>query len=177
MKKIKTTLKNLFIIQNDPFIDNRGDLLKVYNSDIFYKKLKLNIEFKESYFSTSRKNVLRGMHFQKFPESTIKLISIINGSILDVVVNINKDSDQFGQFYYLYLDRNLGRSLYIGEDYAHGFLSLENNTVVNCMMNMEYNQKYDAGIRFDSFGFDWSVQEKNLILSDRDKNLIGLSEL
>ena len=165
MKLIKTFIEGLYILQSDIFKDNRGKFIKIYSEEIL-KNFGLNIEIKESYYSISQQSVIRGMHFQKPPYEHIKLIFVTNGSILDVVLDIRKNSSTFGKYFSITLKANDGKILIIPKGLAHGFKSLEDNTIVHYMQSTCYAKDYDDGIRYDSFGFDWNC--KNPILSNRD---------
>ena len=173
MKLIKTFIEGLFIFQSNIFKDNRGEFIKVYSEDIF-KSFGLNIKIQESYYSISQKNVIRGMHFQSPPYDHIKLVFVTNGSILDVVLDIRKNSPTFGEYFNIELKANDGKILVIPKGMAHGFKSLEDNTIVHYMQSSCYNKDYDEGIRYDSFGFNWNC--KNPILSERDLNFKKFSD-
>lgn len=173
MKLIETPIKDLFILKSNVFNDIRGSFIKTFNEK-FFKKNNLDIEIKECYYSISKKNVIRGMHFQKPPFDHIKLVYVTNGSILDVVLDIRKNSSTFGKYFSIYLDANDRQILIIPKGLAHGFKSLEDNTIVHYMQTSCYNKEYDDGIKYDSFGFDWKCESP--IISDRDRNFKKFSE-
>lgn len=157
-------------IKLDKFQDDRGSFLKIFNSDI--KDLFDNFFLVEEFFSISKKNVIRGMHFQTPPFSHNKLVTCINGSFLDVVVDIQK-SRNYGKFYEFSLNSNSPSILMIGQGYAHGFLSKEDNSIMSYMVDSEYIPSHDKGIKWNSFEYDWGV--KNPIISERDNNLLPLN--
>ena len=173
MKLIKTFIEGLYILQSEVFKDNRGEFIKIYSEDIF-KNFRLNIEIKESYYSISQKNVIRGMHFQRPPYDHIKLVFVTSGSILDVVLDIRKDSSTFGKYFSINLKTNDGQILVIPKGLAHGFKSLEDNSIVHYVQTSCYAKDYDDGIRYDSFGLDWEC--KNPVLSNRDLNFKKFSD-
>lgn len=172
METIETSIKGLLLIKNKLFSDNRGGFLKIFNED-FYKDNLLCTNLKECYFSISHKNVIRGMHFQIPPAEHEKIVYVSNGSIIDVVVDIRANSGTYGQYCSFNLSDTSGEFLYIPKGCAHGFLSLNDNTVVNYIQTSVYNSACDCGIRYDSFGFDWGVEKP--IISDRDLSFPSLS--
>ena len=115
------------------------------------------------------------MHFQTPPAEHDKVVYVSKGSIIDVVVDIRTNSKSYGQYCSFELSDSKGAFLYIPIGCAHGFLSLEDNTIVNYMQTSVYNAACDCGIRYDSFGFDWGVE--NPTLSDRDQSFPTLSNL
>ena len=165
MNIIETPIVGLKILEPRIFEDSRGKFIKTFNDD-FFKEKNLDIQIKETYYSISHKNVIRGMHFQTPPYDHIKLVYVPFGSILDVVLDIRKDSPTYGQSFSTELSSENGKVLIIPEGLAHGFKSLEDNTNVTYMQTTVYTQNYDVGIKYDSFNFNWkSVNPK---LSDRD---------
>ena len=169
MKKIQTAIDGVYIIQHDNFKDNRGVFVKTYNLSTF-AMLDLDLEIKERYFSISHKNVIRGMHFQIPPKDHVKLVSIIHGSILDVVLDIRTASPTYGQCYSFRIKAEEWKTIYIPEGFAHGFKALQDNTIVEYNQTTEYDPICDDGILFDSFGFDWNIE--NPITSKRDLGFV-----
>lgn len=174
MEIFDTPIEGLILIKNKLFTDGRGGFLKIFN-EVFFKDNNLSTDFRECYFSISHKNVIRGMHFQIPPAEHKKIVYVSKGSVIDVVVDIRTHSKTYGQFCSFDLSDSKGDFLYIPVGCAHGFLSLEDNTIVNYMQTSVYNASCDCGIRYDSFGFDWGI--KNPILSDRDQTFPALSNL
>ncbi|MBE0471746.1 MAG: dTDP-4-dehydrorhamnose 3,5-epimerase [Methyloprofundus sp.] len=167
MKVIPTPLDGVFEIENRVFQDHRGMFVKNFHEGVF-KEAGLETEFKESFYSTSTKGVLRGMHFQLPPHDHAKLVYVTSGKILDVAVDIRKGSPTFGQYFSTKLSTDNSKSLYMAKGFAHGFLTLSASATVVYMTTTVHTPESDAGIRWDSFGFDWLVE--NPIMSDRDKN-------
>jgi len=166
MELIKTPFAGLYIIQHKVFQDERGLFVKTYNQELFHK-LNIDLEIKERYYSVSAKNVIRGMHFQTPPEDHIKLVTVIAGKILDVVLDLRKDSATFGKYFSIVLDASEGKTIYIPKGFAHGFKSLTDNSIVEYNQTTGYAAANDAGILFDSFGFDWDTE--NAVISGRDR--------
>jgi len=170
MKIVETEFKGLYLIKTHFIKDERGIFNKVYNLDL-YKNFNLNTNFEEFFYSESQKDVIRGMHFQIPPYAHEKLIFVVKGCITDVVLDIRKNSKSFGKFFEITMDSNEGIALYISKGYAHGFKSLTNDTIICYLTTRVYNSNYDAGIKFDSFGYDWNIKEP--IISEKDRNLVS----
>ncbi len=172
---IETTgFEDLLIIKNLPISDDRGIFHKLFNYD-FFKNNGLDNDFKEFYYSTSKKNVLRGMHFQIPPFQHVKLVYVSQGRILDVVVDLRRNSTTFKKHFAIELNDLNGRFLYIPEGFAHGFLSLGDDTIVNYAQTSCYSKEHDRGILFNSFDFDWKVDKP--IISVRDLSFVELNNL
>ena len=165
MEPENTFIEGLKLIHLKRFADNRGSFIKVFNTDLFEKN-NLQTNFKESYYSVSSKNVIRGMHFQIPPFEHTKLVYVNQGTILDVVLDIRKESATYGKYFSIQLDYKTPTLVYIPVGCAHGFLSLEDNTMVTYMQTSVYHPASDKGIHYNSFGMDWNVESP--ILSDRD---------
>ncbi|MBN2396151.1 MAG: dTDP-4-dehydrorhamnose 3,5-epimerase family protein [Candidatus Atribacteria bacterium] len=170
MELIKTGFEGLLVVKHNVFEDERGLFVKTYNNQIF-EKLGIDLKINERYYSISNKNVIRGMHFQTPPADHIKLVTLISGRILDVVLDLRQNSKTFGKFFSLEIDGPQGKTIYIPKGFAHGFKAMENNTIVEYNQTIGYAPENDAGIHFNSFGFDW--QTSNPILSARDLEFIN----
>lgn len=173
MKKIETPFEGLFILETNNFQDERGGFQKLFNYD-FFAENGLDTDFKEFYYSVNKKGVRRGMHFQIPPYDHVKVVYVSYGKILDVVVDIRKRSKTYGNCFSIVLDAQKGQYLYIPKGFAHGFLSLEDNTIVNYAQTSCYNKEFDSGIDQESIGFDWGV--KKPIVSGRDLLFPNLKE-
>jgi len=165
MKLQSTDLDGVYVIDNFNAADDRGLFVKTFNKNTF-KKNNLNFEIRESYYSVSNKNVIRGMHFQLPPYDHEKLVYVTKGSILDVVLDLRKNSKTYKQHISINLSENNKKSIFIPKGLAHGFKSLEDDTITVYNVTTEYNPSADMGINFNSFGFNWKLQAP--ILSERD---------
>lgn len=165
MEIIKTRFEGLFVLQTVNFQDNRGGFQKLFNFD-FFKENGLDCDFKEFYYSVNKKDVVRGMHFQTPPYDHTKLVYVSKGRIIDVCVDIRKDSETYGQCFSIELDDQQGKYLYIPKGFAHGFRSLEDGSIVNYAQTSCYNKEHDCGIDSLSIGFDWGIDTP--IRSGRD---------
>jgi len=171
MKIIETPFDGLLILETVNFTDNRGSFQKLFNFE-FFNQNQLDIDFKEFYFSVSQKNVIRGMHFQLPPFEHTKLVYVSKGKILDVVVDLRKTSNTYLQYFSVELNNSDAQYVYIPKGFAHGFLSLEDGTIVNYAQTSCYSKESDCGIAYNSFEFDWGVE--NPIVSDRDSTFESL---
>ncbi|MDR1884360.1 MAG: dTDP-4-dehydrorhamnose 3,5-epimerase family protein [Prevotella sp.] len=167
MKKNETFIDGLFVLETTNFKDERGSFQKLFNFD-FFKENGLETDFCEFYYSISKKDVIRGMHFQLSPFDHAKLVYVSKGKIRDVVVDLRKQSKTYKQFFSIELDDISAKYLYIPKGLAHGFLSLEEDTIVNYAQTSCYSKEHDSGIRFDSFSYNWGLD--NPVVSGRDLN-------
>ncbi len=172
MEIIKTPFDGLLVLHTVNFQDNRGGFQKLFNYD-FFKDNGLDYDFKEFYYSVNKANVVRGMHFQTPPYDHTKVVYVSKGRIKDVVVDIRKSSRTYGKCFSIELDDQKGQYLYIPKGFAHGFVSLEDGSIVNYAQTTCYAKDNDCGIDATSFGFDWGVE--NPIRSGRDLNFLPLS--
>ena len=170
----ETDFDDVFLIQQKYFSDHRGSLVKIFENEIF-KNLNIETTFHECYFSTSPKNVVRGLHFQKSPFGHAKLITILEGEILDVIVGVSKEKNNVGKVMANVLSKEKSHSLYVPDGYAHGFLVISEIAVVMNHSTGCFKPDYEAGLRYDSIDFDWPIE--NPILSDKDRDQIALADL
>ncbi|MCK4812774.1 MAG: dTDP-4-dehydrorhamnose 3,5-epimerase [Candidatus Marinimicrobia bacterium] len=173
MKIIKTFFDAVHYIEMPRFDDRRGSFIKLYK-DNELQQLGIHVHFKESYFSISEKNVIRGMHFQVPPADHEKYVCITHGAVRDVIMDLRKDSPTYGHVADIVLSAENHRALFIPKGFAHGFLSLKNHTIMNYLVSSEYSPEYDSGILWNSIGYDWGVT--SLIMSDRDKRFLPFSK-
>ena len=173
MKVERTEIEGVYIITNFNAKDSRGLFVKAFNKNAFNEN-NLDFEIRESYYSISNKNVIRGMHFQLHPYDHEKLVYVSKGSILDVVVDLRKKSKTYKQHISIKLSEENKKSIFITKGLAHGFKSLEDNTITNYSVSTEYNSSADTGIHFNSFGFNW--QNENPIISVRDDSFDTLND-
>jgi dTDP-4-dehydrorhamnose 3,5-epimerase len=173
MKIIKTKLAGLFIIEPDVFSDERGALTKPFHKQTFIDN-GMVATFDESFYSLSHKGVIRGMHFQIPPEDHAKLVYVPSGKILDVLVDLRKSSPTYGQHVSVELSAEKKNMVYIPKGFAHGFLSLEDNSCTTYLQSTMRSAPHEAGIRYDSFGFAWPVEKP--IVSKRDTEFPTLED-
>lgn len=161
----KTPIHGVYIIEQTISKDRRGSFVKNFQSSLF-EKLDLECDFKESYYTKSHEDVIRGMHFQTPPHDHAKFITVISGTIIDVVLDIRKSSETYGAHFEIELSRENRKSLYIPRGMAHGFGVLSDMAIAYYQVTSEHTPEYDKGIHFGSFGFSWPIV--NPVMSDRD---------
>ncbi|MFK5890494.1 MAG: dTDP-4-dehydrorhamnose 3,5-epimerase [Flavobacteriaceae bacterium] len=167
MKIEYTPFKELLVIKPKVFKDSRGYFLESYNKE----KLATEIidDFVQDNESCSQKGVLRGLHFQKPPFTQAKLIRVIKGSILDIVVDIRKDSETFGQHYKIELNEDNKYQFYVPVGFAHGFLCLEDNTIINYKCSEFYKPESEVSLLWNDKTLDIDWQITNPTLSQKDE--------
>ena len=176
MGKIKVTqcgdIEGLKVIEPTVFGDSRGYFMETYNYNDF-KEAGIDVEFVQDNQSSSRYGVLRGLHFQiSYPQD--KLVRVVNGEVFDVAVDLREGSKTFGKWYGVVLSAENKKQFFIPKGFAHGFLSLEDNTIVNYAQTSCYNKECDCGILQDSIDFEWGIDEP--IASGRDLLFPKLTE-
>ncbi|MDB6123144.1 MAG: dTDP-4-dehydrorhamnose 3,5-epimerase [Pedosphaera sp.] len=168
-----TELEGVMVLRPRIFEDQRGSFVKTYHESLF-EELGVSFAPKEEFFSVSHRDVVRGMHFQLPPAAHDKLVYCPTGKVLDVVVDLRKASKTFGKIITRELSGKNREMLFIPVGFAHGFLALEDNTMMVYQTSTTHSPTHDAGILWNSFGFDWPV--KNPILSERDKGFPALKD-
>ena len=163
MKIVKTKFKNLLLLKTNIFKDNRGYFKEIYKKNIIYKK-----NFIFDCFSYSKKNTLRGLHFQS-KNSQAKIITVTQGKILDVAVDLRKNSSTFGKYFSIKISNDDDFSLYIPENFAHGFLCLSNYCTINYKCSDYRNPKYEKTLLWNDPSINIKWPTKRPILSNKDK--------
>lgn len=173
MKVEEIYLKGCFVITPQIYKDERGCFLEAFNQGDFSQKTGIKTNFVQDNLSKSSKGVLRGLHFQYGEAAQAKLVQVIKGRVLDVCVDLRKDSQTFGKYFAIYLDDIDKVQFFIPRGFAHGFVALENNTIFSYKCDNFYNKNSESGIVFnDKFlNIDWNFPDEELIISDKDKNL------
>jgi dTDP-4-dehydrorhamnose 3,5-epimerase len=164
MKFENLGIEGCYLVKNFVAHDNRGTFVKTFHEEEFHSA-GLQTKFRESYYSLSKKDVIRGMHFQTPPHEHDKLVYVTHGEIMDVVLDIRKASQTYGQCISVRL-RALSDSIYIPKGCAHGFLTLSLEATVVYNVSTVYNPLADGGILWNSFGFEWQINDP--IISSRD---------
>lgn len=175
MKIQNTSIEGLLIIHPAVFRDERGYFFESFNKKHFEKLTGYKKEFIQDNQSLSQKNILRGMHFQKPPFSQAKLVRVTQGSVLDVVVDLRKNSPTYGNHYTIELSAKNLLSLFIPEGFAHGFLTLEDETIFLYKCTEFYNKESEATLMWNDphLAIDWKTE--NPIVSEKDKTGIAFS--
>ena len=169
MKILSTKFRDLKIIKSSPFKDKRG-----YFREVFKKKLN-NENFVFTCFSSSKKNVLRGLHLQtKFAQG--KYLSVLKGEIYDVAVDLRKNSKTFGKYFSIKISNENGISIYIPPGFAHGFLGLKKENILSYHCTNYRSKKHEVGIKWDDPDIKINWQIKKPFLSSKDKKNLSLKE-
>lgn len=172
MKLIDTLLPGCFEVQPVVHRDHRGSFVKVFQESVF-QKLGLAKSYNEEFYSSSRKNVLRGMHFQTPPFAQDKVVFCVQGEVLDVGVDLRADSPTYGRHVAVHLSAEKGNGLYLPKGLAHGFVALSDDAVLLYKVSEEYAPAQDTGILWNSCGISWPVE--NPVISERDSKFVSLS--
>ncbi len=175
MQIINTSMEGLVEINPQIFRDDRGWFHEFYKESLFEEK-GITYKFPQENISFSKKGVIRGLHFQLKPWAQAKLVSVLTGRVLDVVVDLRKNSPTFGQSYSLILDAEKHNMLMVPEGFAHGFAALEDSLFIYKSSNL-YNRESECGILWNDpqLNIQWPIADP--ILSDKDRILPTLQEL
>jgi len=175
---IKTTIPEVLIIEPTVHGDDRGYFVETFRADKLEEFLGYKINFCQDNESKSSRGVLRGLHYQLPPAAQTKLVRVIQGSVLDVAVDIRKDSPTFGQHVAVELTAQNKKQMLIPRGFAHGFVVLEDDTVFAYKVDNYYSPENDRGIAFDdeALSIDWLVPHSELNLSAKDKVQPKLSD-
>ena len=178
MKITKTALDGVVIIEPQVFEDARGYFFESWNKAKM-EEAGLNYDFIQDNQSKSCYGTIRGIHFQKGEFSQAKLVRVLQGTVLDVAVDLRKDSKTFGQHVAVELSAKNNRQLMIPRGFGHGFSVLTPTAVFAYKCDNVYNKASEAGIRFDdpALGIDWKVKPEEAVLSDKDKILPFLKDV
>lgn len=176
MNVIECPLPGLLVIEPKVFGDDRGFFLESWNSATF-KAAGLDLTFVQDNHSRSQKGVLRGMHFQN-PEPQGKLVRVVRGAVFDAVVDLRRSSPTFGQWYGVELSAANHRMFWVPEGFAHGFLTLENDTDFLYKCTAPYIPANEASLAWDdkSVGIEWPLHGKEPILSGKDRDGVALTD-
>jgi len=173
MNQHPTGLEGAISIDLIHFPDERGSFVKIFNK-VEYKEAGFDLNFDETYYSVSKKGVIRGMHFQIPPHEHYKLVYAAAGTILDVILDIRKSSTTYGQHFTIELSAENKKALYIPVGFAHGFTALSETATMVYNVSTVYSPGFEGGILWYSFGYDWPFE--NPILSERDSSLTLFKE-
>lgn len=166
-------LKGTRLITGNLQPDLRGGFFKIFNVDLF-RDNGIDFDIVEIFYSFSKKNVIRGMHFQFPPFEQAKLIHVIRGKIDDIILDLRTDSNSYGEFMSIELAADDGKILYVPRGCAHGFISKDVESIVIYAVDAPYSPLHEGGILYSSFGYDWGDESK--ILSKRDASFVGFDE-
>ena len=171
MKVIKTDIEGVVIIEPKVFFDDRGYFYESFSQKEFNEKVQ-PVNFVQDNQSMSSYGVVRGLHFQKPPYTQAKLVRCTKGMVLDVAVDIRKDSPTFGKYVAVVLSEDNHRQLFIPRGFAHGFSVLSDVAIFQYKCDNFYNKDSDCGISLldESINIDWRINKENMIISEKDLN-------
>ena len=171
--KKPTDIPGLFLLQLPLHLDARGNFVKLYHKGLFSEQFP-DFHIGEQYYSTSIQGVVRGLHFQTPPFAHDKIVTCIQGSVFDVVVDLRQNSPTFGKFHVFQLNDKTFQSIFIPKGCAHGFCATSPLSMLLYTTSVEYNSAYDSGLLWNSLPIPWPCS--NPILSGRDSSFLPWSE-
>ncbi|WP_296315300.1 dTDP-4-dehydrorhamnose 3,5-epimerase [Winogradskyella sp. UBA3174] len=166
----ETHLEGCYIIQPKVFDDNRGYFFESFNKEKFNSETGLNVNFIQDNESFSSKGVLRGLHYQIGKHAQAKLVRVIKGKVLDVAVDIRKDSPTFGQHVSIELTEDNKNQLFVPRGFAHGFIVLSDTAIFSYKCDNYYNKNSERGIIYNDseLKINWVLPNDTLIVSEKD---------
>lgn len=178
MEVISTAIPDVKVVIPKIFRDARGYFAETYNAER-YRAAGITVDFVQDNESCSMRGVLRGLHWQAAPHTQAKLLRVVRGSIWDVAVDIRKDSPTFGEYVAETLSAENMHQFFIPRGFAHGFLVLEDDTIVSYKCDQFYAPESDRGMKFDdpAIGIQWPDLGVPLVLSEKDKRHPDLANI
>lgn len=172
MKIEKTFIKDLVIVEPTIFGDERGYFFESYSKNKF-EDLGINIDFVQDNQSFSKKGTLRGLHYQNPPFAQTKLVRVLEGEIIDVAVDLRKDSPTYGKAFSVLLSSENKKQLLVPQGFAHGFSVISETASVMYKCDQFYNKASEGGIKYDdpSLNIDWGMNLEDAIVSEKDQVL------
>ncbi len=167
---IKTEIEGLMIYDPRVFADERGYFMESYNRQFFEGNSEINCEFVQDNESLSGYGTLRGLHYQAGEHCQAKLVRVIQGSVLDVAVDLREGSKTYGQHVSVELTEENKRQFFVPRGFAHGFVVLSEKALFSYKCDNYYSKPSEGGIRYDdpTLNIDWGVDKKDIILSEKD---------
>ena len=179
MKFIPQSITDVILIDPTVHADDRGYFVETFRQDLFNQVIGYIVNFIQDNESKSTKGVLRGLHYQIPPYAQAKLVRVIEGSVLDVAIDIRKSSPTFGQYVTVKLTGENKHQLFIPRGFAHGYVVLSDSAILSYKVDNYYAPEHDRGIAYNDrkLGIDWKLAVDELQLSDRDKTHPDLSDV
>ena len=174
----QTPLKDCFLLKPSVFKDERGIFYETFNQKVFEKLTGLNIDFVQDNQSVSSKGVLRGLHFQHGEMAQAKLVRVVKGKVLDIVVDIRKNSETFGKSFSIILDDLENLQLFVPKGFAHGFITLSDQSIFSYKCDNYYDKASESGIIYNdaTLALDWHLPKEEFIISEKDLQLPSFRE-
>ena len=179
MTATETKLKGCFVIEPTLFNDPRGYFFESFNQSKFNELIGKTVDFVQDNESFSSKGALRGLHFQTGEYAQAKLVRVVKGTVLDVVVDMRKESSTFSKHFSIELSEDNKRQLFVPRGFAHGFIVLSDTAIFSYKCDNFYNKASEKGLRYDdpSLAIDWRLAAKEFIVSEKDLVLPTLSNI
>ncbi len=176
MKFIETKLQGCFILEPKIIQDERGYFMESFNEKTFALGVGQDVHFVQDNQSFSSKGVLRGLHYQTGEHAQAKLVRVLHGEVLDLAVDLRPNSPTFGQYESVLLSGENQKQFFVPRGFAHGFLVLSETATFFYKCDNFYNKESEGGVIFNdaTLGIDWNFDEKDLIISEKDKILPSL---
>lgn len=176
MKAHETKLKGCFILETPVFKDDRGYFFESFNQEKFNKTVGAKVDFVQDNQSFSTKGVLRGLHYQTGVYAQAKLVRVTQGKVIDVAVDIRKNSPTFGEYVAVELSEDNKKQLFVPRGFAHGFIVLSDTAVFQYKCDNFYNKESEGGIIYNDpdLNIDWQITEDDLNISEKDLELPSL---
>lgn len=172
MEYTETEIEGVWVIQPKVFDDARGYFFEAWKQAEFDAHIGYHVEFVQDNESMSSRGVLRGLHYQKGESSQAKLVRVIKGKVLDVAVDLRKDSKTFGKYVMVELSGENKLQFFIPRGFAHGFLVLSDEAIFTYKVDNPYAPQTEASIRWndETIGIKWPIEGENVLLSEKDLN-------
>lgn len=174
----KTFIKDLIVIHSEVFEDSRGYFLEAY-SQVKFQENGINFQFVQDNQSFSKRGVIRGLHLQINPFAQAKLVRVLQGEILDVVVDLRKKSPTYGQYFSVVLSAANNKQMLVPHGFAHGFSVLSETASVLYKVDQLYHIESERGIRYDdsTLAIDWQLSPEEVIVSEKDMVLPSFNDI
>lgn len=177
MKFEKTDIEGCYIITPRKFEDERGYFFESFNQKEFESQTSKKVNFVQDNVSKSTYGVLRGLHFQEGDHAQAKLVSVSEGEVLDVAVDLRPNSKTYGKHVQVILSEENNKQLFIPRGFAHGFIVLSDTAVFRYKCDNFYNKEAERGLNYDGLEIDWLVNKEDIIINQRDKAFPFLEDL
>lgn len=170
MNVLETKLKGCFVIEPKIFEDKRGYFFESFNLKQFQKLTKSNTVFIQDNESYSTKGVLRGLHYQTGKYAQAKLVRVVKGEVLDVAVDLRRNSKTYGEHFSIELSEENKKQLFVPRGFAHGFIVLSDTAIFSYKCDNYYNKDSEEGVIYNDvdLNIDWKLPENELIVSEKD---------
>ena len=170
MKVTATSFNGVWVFEPEIHTDNRGNFTETYREEVLQNTLKQPIHFVQDNESSSKKGVIRGLHYQLPPMAQSKLVRIVQGKVWDVIVDLRKDSPTFGKTFSIELSAENNKQLFIPQGFAHGYITLSEQAIFSYKVDNYYSKAHEASIAFNDLdlAIPWPLKSEEWILSPKD---------